>query len=293
MKMLKGVFPALPTPFSKDGKVNGKALESLILKLLGDGVDGFYVGGSTAEAFLLTEDERKYIIDVAADTAGGKVPLICQIGSISTDRAVELAKHAEKRKAAAVSSVPPFYFKFTFDEIKGYYFEITDSVSLPMIIYNIPVYSGISFSFENINEFFSDKRFIGIKHTSNDFFMLERIKSSYPEKTAFNGYDEMFLAGLSMGADGGIGSTYNFMPDKFIGMRELFLRGDMASAHDLQTEANAVIAELIKVGVLPGLKELLRLSGFDFGDCRKPFRQLTGSEKDYFKSSVYPLIRKQ
>lgn len=293
MKKLKGVFPALPTPFSKDGTVNGKALESLILKLLGDGVDGFYVGGSTAEAFLLTEDERKYIIDVAADTAGGKVPLICQIGSISTDRAVELAKHAEKRKAAAVSSVPPFYFKFSFDEIKGYYFEITDNVSLPMIIYNIPVYSGISFSFENINEFFSDERFIGIKHTSNDFFMLERIKSAYPEKTAFNGYDEMFLAGLSMGADGGIGSTYNFMPDKYIGMRELFLRGDMASARDLQKEANAVIAELIKVGVLPGLKEILRLSGFDFGDCRKPFRQLTGSEKDYFKNSVYPLIRKQ
>ena len=77
----------------------------------------------------------------------------------------------------------------------------------------------------------SDDRFVGVKHTSNDYFALEQFKAAFPDKLVYNGYDEMLLAGLSMGADGAIGSTFNFMAEKFIKIREDEAGRQYAQAH--------------------------------------------------------------
>ena len=89
-------------------------------------------------------------------------------------------------------------------------------MNLPVTICNFPNFSGVNLTVEQVSEFFADDRFIGIKHTSNDFFSLEQFKTRFPEKLVFNGFDEMLLAGLSMGADGDIGSMYNFMAEKYL-----------------------------------------------------------------------------
>ncbi|MEI6579998.1 MAG: N-acetylneuraminate lyase [Eubacteriales bacterium] len=290
MKNLKGIFPALPTPFTKDDKINEKALEALVRLNMDKGVDGFYVGGSTSEAFLLTLDERKLILEVVNDTVKGKAAIIAHIGCIATSQAISLAKHAEKLKIDAISSVAPFYFKFSFEEIKNYYFTIVDNVNLPMIIYNFPGFSGVTFSDENIGEFMRDDRFAGIKHTSSDYFALERIKNNYKNKVIYNGFDEMFLAGLSMGADGGIGSTYNFMAEKFIQIKKMFEQNEIKEAQALQKDVNTIIKELLKVGVIPGLKEMLNIMGHDFGFCREPFRKVSSEESDNLKRIALPLL---
>ncbi len=290
MKDLKGVFPALLTPFTFDDKINEKALKALIKFNLEKGVNGFYVCGSTAEAFLLTLEERKQILEIVKETVNEKAAIIAHIGCISTSQAVDLAKHAEKLKIDAISSVAPFYFKFSFEEIMGYYDTITKQVDLPMLIYNFPGMSGVCFTEENIEEFMKNERIIGIKHTSNDFFMLERIKNNFKNKIIYNGFDEMFLAGLAMGADGGIGSTYNFMAEKFLLIKNYFDNGEIKSAQSIQNDANTIIKELIKMGVIPGIKEILNLLGFDFGYCRKPFKKVTAEESLVLKRIVLPLL---
>lgn len=156
-------------------------------------------------------------------------------------------------------------------------------IIISMIIYNFPAFSGVNLNSDNVEEFFCDPRFIGIKHTSSDFFTLERIKQKYDRILVYNGFDEMFLSGLIMGADGGIGSTYNIMAEKFIKMRNLFLEGNIAEAQKIQTEANEIIKVLAKVGVMPGEKEILNMMGLEFGTCRKPFRTLTDEEKKLLK----------
>ena len=290
MKNFKGIFPALLTPFKNDGSVNDEQLIKLVEYNLSKGVDGFYAGGSTAEAFLLSFEERKHVLRVISEAARGRCTLIAQTGCIATEMTAELAKYSESIGYDAVSSVPPFYYKFTFDEIKAYYFALADAVHIPIFIYNIPVFSGVTFTAENISEFLKDERFLGVKFTSNDYYSLERIKSAFPGKIIYNGYDEMMLAGLSMGADGGIGSTYNFMAEKFIALRGLFESGNMIEAQKLQKQINRIIEELIKVGVMQGEKYVLDRLGFDMGPCRKPFAELTQAQKDYIDKNVLPLI---
>lgn len=286
----QGIFPALLTPFDENDRINEKALEKLVQMNLDKGVNGFYVGGSTAEAFLLSEEERKQIYRIVRDVAGGKCTLIAHIGCISTKQTIEFGKYVEELGYDAISSVAPFYYKFTYNGIKQHYFDTVNAVDLPMLVYNFPAFSGVNLSVDNISEFLSDPRFIGVKHTSNDYFALEQFKSAFPDKVIYNGFDEMFLAGISMGADGGIGSTYNFMAEKFIAIRKLLHEGKHAEAYKIQQDANKIIAALIKVGVFQGEKAVLTMMGLDFGDVRAPFEKISKENYKYLEETVLPLL---
>jgi N-acetylneuraminate lyase len=161
-----------------------------------------------------------------------------------------------------------------------------------MIVYHIPAFSGVNFGVAELSKFLSDDRFIGLKYTSGDFFMLEQCKTAFPNKLVYNGYDEMFLSGLSMGADGAIGSTYNFMADKFVKIKDLFEKGKVEEARAIQQEANRIITTLIKVGVMAGEKEVLNQLGLDFGICRPPFAPLNEEQKAIIAKEIIPYVAK-
>jgi len=269
-----GIFPALLTPFHKDGSVNHPVLRQLVEMNVQKGVSGFYVCGSTGEALMLPARDRKDILETVIDQAAGRCKVIAHIGSMDTLTAEDLAVHAAKAGADAVSSVAPFYYGFSFDEIRGYYTDIADACGIPMVVYNIPLYSKVNLSEEQLSLFLSDDRFMGVKHTSSDFFLLERLSRRFPGKLFFNGFDEMFLSSLPAGATGGIGSTYNMMAEKFIRIHKLYLENRMEDAREEQRKANNIISALIRVGVMPGEKALLCKMGLDFGVCRRPFKTL-------------------
>ena len=288
-KKFDGIFTALLTPFDKNDCVNTKALSELVKFNLKMGVRGFYVTGSTGEAFLLSTEERKLVMETVRDTAPDAT-LIAHIGSPRAKEALELAKYAKELGYDAISSVAPIYYKYSFDEIKNYYYRLADTGELPMLVYHIPTFSGVNLGLGEMRQFLCDDRFMGIKYTSNDFFMLEQCKSSFPDKIVYNGFDEMFLCGLSMGADGAIGSTYNFMADKFVKIHELFKAGNIAEAQKLQIRANEIIALLCKVGVMPAEKEVLSLLGYEMGDCRHPFSPLSDEARKLVKEQILPLL---
>jgi N-acetylneuraminate lyase len=289
--MFKGIFTALLTPFDNDNKINEKVLEQLVKHNLSMGVKGFYVCGSTGEAFLLSTDERKQVMEIVKDCAPDST-LIAHIGSVDEAEATELAKCAEKLGYNAISSVAPFYYKFSFEEIKGYYNRLADSVNIPMLVYHFPAFSGVNMGAGEIGQFLENDKFLGVKFTSNDFFTLEQIKSKFPNKIVYNGFDEMLLSGLSMGADGGIGSTYNFMADKFVKIQQLFSENKIAEAQEIQREANRIITILCKVGVMQAEKEVLNQLGLDFGECRRPFIAPTAEQKELIAKEIVPFVKK-
>lgn len=286
MKNLKGIYPALLTPFDESGKVNEKALAALIEWNIPKGVAGFYVAGSTAEVFLLSEEERASLYQMVSKIVNGRVNLIAHVGAISTSDAIKFGLIAKECGYDAISAISPFYYKFSFEQIKKYYFDIVEKVDMPMIIYNFPNFSGVNLSVEQVAQFFCNPRIIGIKHTSNDFFALEEFKTNFPDKIVFNGFDEMFLSGVAMGADGGIGSTYNFMADKYIKINTLYHEGKTEEALEIQKEANRILKALCKVGVMEGEKEVLCQLGFDFGHARAPFSILTDEQKVFLKREI-------
>lgn len=274
MKTWNGIFPALVTPFRSDGSINENSLRLLIRRLSKQGVAGFYVGGSTAECFLLTAKERLRLLEIAAEEVGNSLLLIFHTGSISTSEACSLARAAASIGADAVSSIPPFYYPFTKEELTAHYEAIMDSAVLPMILYNFPAFSGVTLKDEDIQHIAARGNVAGVKFTSGDFFSMERLHTSNPSLIIYNGYDEMLLAGLSMGASGGIGSTYNIMAWKFTELYRLFTQNKIEQARELQSEVNGIIKALSSNGLFQTLKYILTLTGIDSGSCRQPFLPL-------------------
>lgn len=274
MRRFEGIWPALVTPFDPNGEFDPKAMGRLVRFGLDGGASGFYACGSTAESYLLSLAERKCALEAVMEAVNGRVPVIAHIGALATRDSVDLARHADALGVEAVSSVPPFYFKFSRDEYMSYYRAILDGIHAPLLLYNVPAMSGMALSDEDVGFFFREERIIGLKFTSYDLFQLERLIRRYPGHAFFSGHDEIFLPALSAGAQAVIGSTYNFMASKFVKIRERFLCGDMAGARALQGEANALIEALLEAGMIKGVKVALAVLGVDCGACRPPFSEL-------------------
>jgi N-acetylneuraminate lyase len=272
-RKLCGILPALMTAFNDSG-VDTAKVTALTKRLADAGVHGLYVGGSSGEMILMTQDERKTLLETVMESVGSRLTVIAHVGTTSTAATLELARHAEKAGAHALSSVTPLYYKYGFREVKHYYERLAAETSLPVIIYNIPVLTGSTLTTDQLAEILSIPNVGGMKFTSSDFFQLERIRSAFPDKVFYNGSDEMLLSGLSAGADGGIGSTYNVQPKTILGIYNAYMNNDAKGALALQAKANEVITAVLRFGVLPSCKMLLKLNGLDYGECREPFMPL-------------------
>jgi N-acetylneuraminate lyase len=267
-----GIYAALVSPCSDQEKLDVAKLRALIRFELEHGVDGLYCCGSSGEALLLDTAERKTLVEVVAEEVGGKIPFIVHTGSLSTRNAIELSKHAEDNGAAAVSLIPPVYYKYTGDEIAQYYRDVMGAINLGVVVYNIPHLTGISFS--KNTDFLKDSQIVGIKHTSINLYDLERICRAFPDKTVFNGFDELWLCGLLSGATASIGTMVNICPKMFKRIQDAFKRQDIPTARELQQILNDFIEIIVEAGVFPAAKYCLTLLGIDVGPCRKPFAPL-------------------
>ena len=265
------IFAALLTPFDSAGNVSNDAVEPLVDYILSKGVHGLYASGSTGESVLQSREERITHLTGLAAYARGKCTLIAQVGAASTGDAVALAKVARDQGYDAVSAVPPYYYKHNFDSIRAYYDAIAEAAEVPLIIYNIPALSGTDLSTERLLELMENPNIGGVKFTAQDLFQFEELRKARPDRKFFFGTDEMFLGAAAMGADGGIGSTYNLIGDIYVGIETAIASGDIETARALQNKANDLIAILLRTGVIPGLKYALNRMGVPVGDCRAPF----------------------
>src|SRR5919197_3662733 len=138
-----GVLPALITPFTDDGDaIDTHARAKIVDRLVGAGVGGLVPGGSTGEFTTLTNAERRQLVEVTVDAAGGRVPVVPGTGALSTRETVELSVHAEQTGAAAVMIVPPFYDAPKWHELKEHYEAVADAISIPIMYYNLPGATG-------------------------------------------------------------------------------------------------------------------------------------------------------
>ncbi len=285
LKEIKGVIPALVTCFDEAGEYDEKRQRAVVRFLLGRKVAGLYLTGSTGESFMMTPDERMRVVETVVDEVKGSVPLIAHVGAISTKISRDLAKHAQAAGVDAVSSVPPFYWKFTEDEVFDYYRELTDSVDVPMVIYNIALAGLVSF--ELIKKIAQIAGVKGIKYTAATHDGIMRIKEQIGKDfVVYSGADEMAMSGLMFGADGVIGSFYNLIPELFIGVYNAVKAGDLKTAQERQTQANAVIDYSHNYSYVSMIKRSMKWAGADGGFCRKPFAPVPPEDDDVMKAAL-------
>lgn len=205
---LKGVYSAMFTPSDTDGQVNVDMIERIVEFHLDSGLAGFYVAGSTGESFLLSEQERRLVLESVVKFNRGRGKVIAHVGHMSTDVAMDLARHAKQCGADAVSAVGPVYFGSTFDHAYRHYSEIAGATDL----------------------------------------------------------------------SGCIGTSQNFGPKHFVEICELFRKGRIDEARVVQRKINRVIELMVANGERSNQKAIMRYIGFDCGNFRMPFKQLTDRE---------------
>lgn len=275
------IYSALILPCNEDESINWDSLRQLVDRQIADGVEGFYCCGSSGEGLLLSVEERKRFVEVVIDQAAGRVPVIAHIGTIRTADVIELAKHAREVGCVAISMIPPYYYKFSQSEIAGYYEDVIKAVpDMPVILYNIPQFTGIEFSKANASRLLDNPNIIGIKHTSNNLYSMERMATAYPEKVLINGFDEQFLGALAMGAVATVSTTANLFGPLFAAIRREFRAGNFEKALEYQRALNYRVETLVSVGIFSGTKYACTLRGIECGACRRPFELLTEEAKE-------------
>lgn len=291
--LFKGTMPALITPFDKNGKILKNTVNQLVDWHLSEGSKGFYICGSTGEGPALQASTRMEMAEAALDAVKGRGVVIDHIGAPNIWDAIALTEHATKIGVSAISSLAPTYsFKYTEDELFNYYKTIADHTTLPVIVYATAAMQVANFP-KLMAKLMDIPNVIGVKCTLRDYFVMRKVKEvNGGNINLINGPDETLLCGLVMGADGGIGTTYNVMPGWFARIYDAFTAGDLATAQEYQYKANHVIDALIrfgKNGAINSTKAALNLMGYDAGHAVFPGREFTKDELASFKKELQEL----
>ena len=284
MKLIQGILPAAVTPLDKDGRFAPAVFERLLERLYAAGVHGVYVCGTTGEGMLQSRGQRQAIVETAvASTPRGR-HVVVHVGAASLEEALALSSHAAKAGAHAISSLPPSSGQFGFSEVLGYYEALARASDLPLLVYYFPDVNPSITSAEQLETLCTLPNVLGVKFTDFDLFRMSLLRR--PERCIFNGRDEVVVAGLLMGADGGIGTFYNLVPELFVQIYTAAVAGRWEEARLAQLRVNVLIRIAMRYPLFPAVKQILAWSGLDCGTCLPPRGPLTLDQQRSLQGSL-------
>ncbi len=273
MSLFKGSGVALVTPF-KDGEVNYEVLKALILWHIQEKTDAIIVFGTTGESATLSMEEKKNIVKFAVEVAEHRVQIIAGSGSNNTKDSIALSKYAESVGADGLLLVTPYYNKPTQRGLYAHFKAIAESVSIPIILYNVPSRTGINLLPETVAELAQIKHIEAIKEASGDISQIAKVIELCPKGfITYSGNDDQTIPVLALGGQGVISVTANIIPKKIHDVVMHYLEGNqdaVTSAHDLRALHQAMFIESNPVPV----KTALNLMGKPVGSVRLPLVEL-------------------
>ena len=270
-----GVLPALITPFTEDGEaIDTQALTAIVDRLIDAGVGGLVPGGSTGEFTTLTHAERRQLVEVTVDAAGGRVPVVAGTGALSTRETVELSVHAERAGAAAVMIVPPFYDPLPWRELLAHYTAVADAIAIPIMYYNLPSASGVTLTAAQLRELRERARVTCLKDTGGDAVAAtELIQTDGP--TLLNGWDTMTFAALAAGVRAVVWGVASIVPEQCVELHRLLIDDiDLPAARTLWARLWPLCQFLEGQSYPAAVKTACRLVGDTTGPVRPPLLPL-------------------
>ena len=277
---LTGLVAAPHTPMKPDGSLNPALISAQCRLLLESGVRGAFICGTTGESLSLTVAERLALTEAWREAAGGKMPIVVHVGSNSLLDARSLAAHAAKCKVDAIAVMAPNFFKPSLDDLIAFCAAIAESApQTPLYYYDIPTMTNVPIATARFLEqgAKSIPTLHGIKFTNNDLMTLQECLALQEFDIVF-GYDELLLAGLTLGVKGAVGSTYNFAAPLYLRLMEAFERGDLPAARKAQLQSVRMIRILQEFGFSRASKAMMALIGVDCGPVRLPLRAMFEKE---------------
>jgi 4-hydroxy-tetrahydrodipicolinate synthase len=286
-KPIEGIIPAVVTPFDDHEEVDEGGFREIINYLIDSGVHGLFPVGSQGEFFTLTNDEKKRLIDIAVEEAGGRVFVMPNTGAITTRESIELTRYAEKAGADCVSVITPFYITPNQEELYQHMKAICQSVKIPVLCYNNPGRTGgLALTPTTLARLAEEvPNFAGIKDSSGDLTLVaEMIRLCPPHFKVIMGRDTLIYGALMYGAAGAIAATANVAPKLIVGIYEAFRKGDYEKAREYQREL-APLRIAFGLGTFPVVvKEAMTMMGLPGGRCRRPIQPLDNEKRAQLRS---------
>ncbi len=276
----EGIFPALVTPFTDDGKtIDEERLRILVNHCIEQGVHGVVPCGTTGEFVNLSTEEKKRVIKTVIDEVNGRVPVIAGTGASGTRETVEMTKYAKDAGATAALIVTPFYLKPADRGIYEHYSTIATEVDLPIILYNIPQCTGLSLPWQMVEDLAQIPNIVGVKDSSGQLsFILAVLEKVRDKINVLCGHDEVVIAALAAGCSGAILASANVIPDVWIQIYNHIKNGELQKARELQYKVQK-IARIIAGSGAVGTKAALNMMKIKVGPVRMPLS--VGGELTY------------
>lgn len=275
MSVFIGSGVALVTPFNKNNEINYTRVRELIEYHIANGTDSIIICGTTGEASTLDDNEHRALIKFTVEVVNKRVPVVAGTGSNDTHHGLLLSKYAEDAGADALLCVTPYYNKASQEGLFRHFKAICDVVSVPIILYNVPSRTGMSFTIETVKRLFEIKQIVGMKDASGDIGYATELMRQLPELDLYSGNDDIIVPMLSVGAKGVISVVANIMPKETHDIVSLFNEGRYNEAIKLQLQMNHLVNTLfIDVNPIP-VKTAMNDLGFNVGDLRLPLCEMS------------------
>ncbi|MCC9600745.1 dihydrodipicolinate synthase family protein [Stieleria sp. JC731] len=293
-KRLSGLIAAACTPLDGSGKVVTEPIKPLVDHLIGTGVQGLYVCGSTGEGISLSTEERMRVAEAYVTATDSRVPVLIQVGHNSTGEAKRLVEHACEIGADAISATCPSYFKVTdAGTLAACMGEIASAAEIPFYYYHIPSLTGSTIDMVQFLKTASKviPTLVGLKYTDTKLFEFQAcLELDNGRFDVVWGCDEMLLGALATGARAGIGSTYNIAAPLYRQIIDAVEKGDLTRARELQSRSVAMVRVMCRYPFHAALKTILTEqgseAGFTIGGCRLPLQSLTSEQAASLKSDL-------
>ena len=294
MVIFKGAGVAIVTPMNENGEVNYEKLGEILDFQINNSTDAIIICGTTGESSTLTHEEHLECIQFTVKHVNKRVPVIAGTGSNCTDTAIYLSKEAETAGADALLVVTPYYNKATQKGLIAHYSAIANSVSLPIIMYNVPSRTGCNILPQTAVKLAKEvKNIVAIKEAAGDISQVAKLMAlANGCIDLYSGCDDQILPIMSLGGSGVISVLSNISPKKTHDMVIKYLEGDVKESAKLQLEAIELIdAIFCEVNPIP-VKTAMNLMGMEVGPLRMPLTPMEDNHAQQLKKAMknYGLI---
>ncbi len=283
-----GVVPALVTPLTESGELMEQGLRDVLDYVIGNGVHGVFVLGSSGEIYGLSDEQKKRVVEVTVEHVNGRVPVYAGASEITTRDCIQTARMVQAVEGvSALSVLTPYFMSPTQAELVEHYRAIAASTDLPILLYTNPGRTGVNFTLKTVLELAQVDNIIGLKDSAGDLSATADVLRERPDGfTVLMGRDTLIFAALCHGADGAIASTANVAPKLVASIYDAYVDGDRVRALELQ-EMLTPLRNLVDKATFPVvLKEGLRLCGIDAGYCLAPARALDPPYRERLRQVV-------
>ncbi len=294
---LRGIIPPMITPLENRDALDVAGLERLIEHLLGGGVHGLFILGTTGEGPSLGYRLRSDLIGRVCRQVAGRVPVLVGITDTAFVEAVGMARAAAEHGASAVVLAPPYYMPEGQPELREYLDHLLPELPLPLYLYNMPALTKVALDLETVRWAMDQPRILGMKDSSGDLAYFNRalhMLPARPDWTLMIGPEELLGPSVLMGGHGGVSGGANLFPSLYVALYEAARRGDLARERDLQERVLEVSNRLYRVGKYPstiikGIKCAASCLGLCSDFMAEPFHRFRGLERQRIETAMSEL----